>query len=79
MMESFESYTIKFHSYIKDELKLSYPTDILIFISIGIVVYYILSLFDRKHIFVYNQPDQPDYSGLLNTVIIIIFNMTPNV
>ena len=72
IMEYLESFTIKFHNFLKDDLKLSYPTDILVFMIMGIVLYYLISLFGRKQNFVYNQPDNPDYSGLLNTVTIII-------
>jgi len=59
---------------LKDDLKLTYPTDVLVFMIMGIVLYYIFSLFGRKQNFIYNQPDNPDYSGLLNTVIIILIS-----
>ena len=68
LVESFQSYTVKLHLFFKDDLNLSYPIDILVFITIGFLISYIKLSLTSKNKFVYNHPDQPDYSGLITTV-----------
>jgi hypothetical protein len=55
--EFLEYYIIKLHNYIKQDLHVEYPLDLLCFVLIGIVLYYILSNFKSKVIckFTYRQ------------------------
>jgi hypothetical protein len=48
IFELMEHYIIRFHNYIKQDLALNYPNDLIIFILLGVILYYLLSKFTSK-------------------------------
>jgi hypothetical protein len=46
--EFIEYYIIKSHNYIKQDLSIAYPLDLLCFVFIGIIIYYITSRVNKK-------------------------------
>jgi hypothetical protein len=68
MFEKMEVYTIKLHNFIKDDMSVSYPLDIVFFISLGIIIYWLKSKISFGSGYVYNTPDYPDTSYLMKNV-----------
>jgi hypothetical protein len=68
LFESIEFYTVKLHIFFKEDLKVPYPWDLICFFFIGILLYNFFKLFNFKRNYVYNHPDQPDISALINNV-----------
>lgn len=66
--ESCENSIIKIHQYVSNEFNLEYPYDLLLFIVLGFLFYHLTSCFKSKEKFVYNFPDNPDISTLINNV-----------
>jgi hypothetical protein len=67
--EFIENYIIKFHNYIKQDLALEYPLDLLTFILIGITIYYILSKFTKKVLTLSNHSKLTSIIHLMNPII----------
>ena len=66
--ETCENWIIKLHQYVNHEFNLEYPLDILLFAVLGFLFYHLASSFKSKDKFVYNFPDNPDVSTLINNV-----------
>jgi hypothetical protein len=63
-----ENYLIKFHQFLLNDMNVEYPFDLVIFTIIGMLIFYVSSIFNMKREYVYNQPDQPDLNTLINNV-----------
>ncbi len=68
IFESIEIYAIKFHHFLQNEMQIEYPLDLIVFMGVGILLSWFLSLFNFKRKFIYNHQDQPDLSILINNV-----------
>jgi hypothetical protein len=65
-----ENYVIKTHRFFKDELKIQYPLDLLIFIFFGMTLNWMINKISNlwKREYIYNAFDELDYSTLISNV-----------
>lgn len=68
IFEYLELFTMNFHNFLLQYLQVEYPCDLLIFIGLGFTLKWVRSLFTFPQKFVYNLPDQPDLTIILNNV-----------
>ena len=65
--EIFESYLIHLHNYIKINLEIQFPLDLMVFIAFGFIFYHFVS-YCKKDTYIYNSHGNNDISATTNNV-----------